>query len=94
ALRVQRHDIVNQIRHRLDNISRKHRFDKQSTQAWIDILKEKGYDALFEINNSSEADEKANGSKKEILMVPWVAPWQKKILLKRDDINLDSTRVM
>ncbi|KAI7847515.1 hypothetical protein BDC45DRAFT_451693 [Circinella umbellata] len=91
ALRVHRHDIVNQIQQRLNNISRKHRFDKQSTQAWIDILKEKGYDTLFETTTTSEADEKANGSKKELLMVAWVAPWQKKILLKQEDINLDST---
>ncbi|KAI7859797.1 hypothetical protein BDC45DRAFT_474640 [Circinella umbellata] len=91
ALRVHRHDIVNQIQQRLNNISRKHRFDKQSTQAWINILKEKGYDTLFEIINTSEADEKANGSKKELLMVAWIAPWQKKILLKQEDINLDST---
>ncbi|KAI7858786.1 hypothetical protein BDC45DRAFT_497632, partial [Circinella umbellata] len=41
ALRVHRHDIVNQIQQRLNNISRKHRLDKQSTQAWINILKEK-----------------------------------------------------
>ncbi|KAI7849088.1 hypothetical protein BDC45DRAFT_521515, partial [Circinella umbellata] len=67
ALRVHRHDIVNQIQQRLNNISRKHRFDKQSTQAWIDILKEKGYDTLFDIINASEADEKANGFKKELL---------------------------
>ena len=79
ALRVHRHDIVNQIQQRLNNISRKHRFDKQSTQIWIDILKEKGYDTLFDIINASEADEKANGSKKELLMVAWVAPWQKKV---------------
>ena len=79
ALRVHRHDIVNQIQQRLNNISRKHQFDKQSTQAWINILKEKGYDTLFEITNTSEADEKANGSKKELLMVAWVAPWQKKV---------------
>ncbi|KAG2215070.1 hypothetical protein INT45_014325 [Circinella minor] len=70
ALRVHRHDIVvNQIQQRLNNISRKHRFDKQSTQAWINILKERGYDTLFEIINTSEPDEKANRSKKELLMV-------------------------
>ncbi|KAI7846620.1 hypothetical protein BDC45DRAFT_542710 [Circinella umbellata] len=79
ALRVHRHDIVNQIQQCLNNISRKHQFDKQSTQAWIDILKEKGYDTLFETTTTSEADEKANGSKKELLMVVWVAPWQKKV---------------
>ena len=69
ALRVHCHDNVDQIQQRLNNISRKHRFDKQSTQGWIDILKEKGYDTSFEIINSSEADKKANGSKKELLMV-------------------------
>ncbi|KAI7853280.1 hypothetical protein BDC45DRAFT_511774 [Circinella umbellata] len=41
ALRVHRHDIVNQIQQRLNNISRKHRIDRQSTQAWINILKKK-----------------------------------------------------
>ncbi|KAI7850609.1 hypothetical protein BDC45DRAFT_591493 [Circinella umbellata] len=32
ALRVHCHDNVDQIQQRLNNISRKHRFDKQSTQ--------------------------------------------------------------
>ncbi|KAG2223095.1 hypothetical protein INT45_008943 [Circinella minor] len=74
-----------------ENEITKHRFDKQNSQTWIGILKEKGYDTLFEIINTFEADEKANGSKKELLMDVWVAPWQKKILLKQEDINLDST---
>ncbi|KAI7851226.1 hypothetical protein BDC45DRAFT_572308 [Circinella umbellata] len=42
ALHVQRRDNLNQIQQRLNNISRKHRLDKQSTQARIGILKEKG----------------------------------------------------
>ncbi|KAI7851828.1 hypothetical protein BDC45DRAFT_537982 [Circinella umbellata] len=69
ALHVHHHDNVNQIQQLLNNISRKHRINKQSTQAWINILKEKGYNTLFEIINTSEAEEKANGSKEELLMV-------------------------
>ncbi|KAI7860274.1 hypothetical protein BDC45DRAFT_431092, partial [Circinella umbellata] len=49
---------------RSNNISRKYLLDKQSTQAWIDIFKEKGYDTLFEIINSSAADEKADDPRK------------------------------